>query len=844
MSLFRCPRPGLLSSTIWADHVALPTKRRLFIFVLLCSVPCLGKDRLLPHSLHPQAARAETGQLELTVMDQNGQALRGVQVILQQENRVVATARTSVTGEAMFRELPAGSYKLLLQNPRFYSATVSQVSVVPGQKSPVEVRLQPVREFTQEIEVTAQPSLIDPQETALSNAVTASEISLIPYPTTRDYRNVLPFIPGVIADNSGQIHVAGSSTQQVQDYLDGFEVSQPAGGALAIRLNPDSLRQIDVRSTRYSALFGKGSGGLTDLEVQDGDNKFRFNATDFIPTLQNVKGIHINNWTPRVYISGPILRDKLWFNLSHEGENDLNIVKELPDGADSNPVWRTADLARLRMNLTPGNVLTGSVLLNLFHSQHAGISPFDPYSVSVNQNSTLYLVTLKDQITLAKNTLLEFGAGFHRSQNSQIPFGDSDYIFTPTGRTGNFYFTDRSWSERTQGFSNLYLRPWNLLGRHQITVGGRADRIIFHDEFLRNPLQFVDQNSTLLRQVTFQNAPPVSLSTTESSAFVQDRWSGLERMVVEAGARWDHDSFLGRSFYSPRIAGTYLLSRSSETKLTAGIGVYYDRTNLSLVSQGFEGFRTDQFFSPSPNLIQASFVVDPTLLTMPRFINWSAGMERRLPGHVYLRLEYLSRHGVHGWGYEAQPSGAFLLGTNKQDKYDAGQITVRTELKRGYPVFVSYTRSNARSNQALTFTLDNFTTGPQLSGPLEWDSPNQLVAWGSYPLPSLWKFKKFDFVFSGIWRSGFPFVTVDNFGRLVSGPGQFRFPDFVTLNPGIEKKFNFHGYRWAVRLAIENVTNRQNPTVVDNNVNSPTFLQFFGTGHRTLNGRIRFLGKQ
>jgi hypothetical protein len=31
---------------------------------------------------------------------------------------------------------------------------------------------------------------------------------------------------------------------------------------------------------------------------------------------------------------------------------------------------------------------------------------------------------------------------------------------------------------------------------------------------------------------------------------------------------------------------------------------------------------------------------------------------------------------------------------------------------------------------------------------------------------------------------------------------------------------------------------------VDNNVNSPTFLTFFGSGHRTLNGRIRFLGKQ
>jgi len=54
------------------------------------------------------------------------------------------------------------------------------------------------------------------------------------------------------------------------------------------------------------------------------------------------------------------------------------------------------------MNLTPGNVLTASALLDLFDSDHAGISPFDPQPVSFNQHSTLYVATLKDQLTLAK----------------------------------------------------------------------------------------------------------------------------------------------------------------------------------------------------------------------------------------------------------------------------------------------------------------------------------------------------------------------------------------------------------------------------------------------------------
>jgi hypothetical protein len=793
---------------------------------------------------------APSGQLHITVTGPNGQLLSGVFIRVEQNEKLVDQGRTTPSGIAILPKIPPGTYKLVIQQPGFYSASVEKVEVTAGQTQPVEVRLAPVREYQTQIEVAAQPSPIDPQQTASTQTLTATEIATIPYPTSRDYRNVLPYIPGVIADATGQIHVAGSSTQEIQDYLDGFEVSQPAGGALAVRVNPDSLRKIDVLSTRYSALFGKGSGGLTDLTIQDADNHFRFNATDFIPTVQNVKGIQFNNWTPRAYLSGPIVRDKAWFTLSHEGENDNNIVKQLPDGADTNTVWRTSDLVRVRMNLTPGNVLTLNALFNLFESEHSGISALDPVSVSSDVHNPLFVLSAKDQLTIAQNNLLEFGAAIHRSQTSSAPQGFSDYVFTPTGRTGNFFETVGSTSYRTQGFSNLYLRPWKHFGTHQVTLGGRVDKIELHQTLFRVPTQFVDQNNVLLRQITFQNAPPFSLSTLESSAYVQDRWSAYERLLIEAGGRWDRDSYLGRDFFSPRLAGTYLLSPANETKLSAGVGIYYDRTNLSMVSASVQGTVTDQFFDPTSHTIThtitTSFIVDPNRLTMPRFVNWSAGIESRLPKKVYVRLEFLSRHGKHGWGYELQPNGNFFLGTDRQDRYDAVQITARKEFKRGYPFLVAYTRSNARSNQTIDFAIDNFIVGPQIAGPLPWDAPNQLVSWGSFPL--LWKLKKFDIAYSTIWRTGFPFNVLNQFGELVPTPSPFRFPDFFTLNVALERKFNFKGYRWAARIGLEDITDRQNATSVNNtippNVPINQFMPtFFGQSHRTLNGRIRFLGK-
>src|SRR5262249_21322307 len=162
-------------------------------------------------------------------------------------------------------QLPPGNYKLMVEKQGYYTSVVANVTIVSGQTSPVEVRLQPVREYKEQVEVTAQASPIDPEEVANSTAITATDISNIPYATTRDYRNVLPFMPGVLGDQ-GQIHMVGANTQSIQDYLDGFEVSQPAGGALALRVNPDSLSKIGVRNSRYSAQFGKGSGGLVDLQ--------------------------------------------------------------------------------------------------------------------------------------------------------------------------------------------------------------------------------------------------------------------------------------------------------------------------------------------------------------------------------------------------------------------------------------------------------------------------------------------------------------------------------------------------------------------------------------------------
>ena len=85
---------------------------------------------------------------------------------------------------------------------------------------------------------------------------------------------------------------------------------------------------------------------------------------------------------------------------------------------------------------------------------------------------------------------------------------------------------------------------------------------------------------------------------------------------------------------------------------------------------------------------------------------------------------------------------------------------------------------------------------------------------------------------------------------LVGAPNGLRFPEYASLNISVEKKFRFGKYLFAIRGAVINLTDRQNPTVVVNNIDAnapgvvPGYLTFFGGQGRAFTGRLRFLGRR
>ena len=829
-------------------------------------------------------------KLEITVTDENGVAVPSALVQLtppQQSN--LLRCETTFAGRCSFTALPPGSYQLRVEKQGFYVTTLPGVQ--PESTATIDVTLSHQQEVREVVNVEESVPAIDPAQISSKEQITGLDVIDIPYPATHDYRNVLNFIPGVVQDTSGQPHVAGAETYQTLTLLDGFNVTQPANGLLLVRVSSDAFRTIDVEPSREPAEFGKASGGVLSLNTGIGDDHYRFVATNFTPSLQNKRGISLDQWTPRFTVSGPIDKGKMWFFDALDGEYDNFINTQLPPGSDTDHFWRAGNLAKVQTKLTSRNTLTTSFLYNYLDDQHSGLSLFQPIGSTPSDIESVYVGSIKDQHYFGGGELLETGFNVDQYDLALTTSGTQPYFSTTLAAGGNYYLNMLTHARRWQGLANVYLPPHQWHGSHDVKFGLDLDRVDYDAQFLRQPISFwpgtqpttpngaCPTDSTGLpltpspcsRYSRFSGGNYSTTYNSELSGYVEDRWRLTDRFLVEPGVRLDWDQIVRNVLISPRLAGTYVLDNSGNTKLSAGIGTVYDATDIILIARPFAGQRTDYFFNPSGQPIDASgtvasspvpvistFSVNRNDLQAPRFVNWSAALEKKLPASVFLKAEFLQRRGTHDFVYN-MPAGAsvgdFVLQNTRDDRYNAFQFSLRRSFHQRYMVMGAYTRSSAHSTQVLDFNVDNPILGrlvpgtstivsPQASGPVLWDAPNRFLSWGFVPFFKLPIIHALDLAYSAEARTGFPFNVYNNQQLLVGSPGSYRFPTYFTLNLQLEKRFHLFGYYWALRGGFDNITNRSNPIFVNADIDSPQFLTFSGYDRRAFTSRIRFLGRK
>jgi hypothetical protein len=655
----------------------------------------------------------------------------------------------------------------------------------------------------------------------------------------------LPAIAGVVQDNSGAIHVAGGRSGDAEYLLDGFEIGDPVTGELTSRLDIDSVREVQVASGRYGAQYAHAGGAVLDLKTYVGDDRWRFGTTDFFPAVNLQQGLHLGNWYPRFNFSGPLHKGRAWFSDGVSIQHSFSLVKGLPRNADTQQQWSGDNLFRVQMNLTRTNIFQGNFLYNVTGDSHLGLSLFTPLSTTFDLHARRAFVSAKDQVFFGRN-MFELGVAIDNNTGHLAPLGSEPYIIQPLTASGNYFEDLQQRNHRLQSIGQLNLSSLRWHGTHEVKAGFNADGLAFSQGAVRNPIETLRADNTLLLRTTFSGPPYYRVINTQLGYYLQDSWRVFRPLVVTMGGRADWDSVVGKTVLGPRLAANLLPFRDDRTKISAGWGIYYRPINLALWGAGLDQERSDTLYDPTgttPVLGPAitRFLLPTSGLQQPRFNTSSVEWEQKLGSNTFTGVTLLRRVEGDGFAYEdIQPGtlgGVFLLQNHRHDSNRSAEVWARHVFKNKAEIYGDYTRSSARSNEALDYSLTTPYFVPQAPGPLLWDTPNRLISWGRSPIP-LWGLF---LTYRVEYRSGYPFDDVNEQGQLIGTPGQFRFRNYFDLDVGLEKRFRFHGQTWALRASAINSTNHNNPNAVNTLV---TPFAFAGGQGRAFTGRLRLVGSK
>ena len=796
-----------------------------------------------------------TAELRGEVSDENGVPVPAAEVVLQLAGQQAAAAKppavltilTDDLGRFSLSNLPPGDGHITVRKPGFFVLAEQPLKLHEGLNE-ASYMLNHEQELHEKVEVTAAAGQMEPQETAQRATLLAREIRDVPTPNTHTLLNSLVVLPDIVRDNSGGIHVAGARAGETQYLLDGFEIGDPATGGFSARFNVDAVRSAEVQAGRFSSGYAHPGAGILSLDTISGDDRWRFGTTNFVPGVRVERGWHLGSWYPRFQFSGPLARGRAWFSEALSLQHTFALVKEQPPGADTTSEWAGQSLLRLQWNLTARQIFSASYLYDRESDAHLGLDAFDPLSTTLDGERRRSFVALKDQIWLHA-ALVTLGVAVDSGVLERVPQGSAAYVLTPGGASGNYFERLRRRGRRLQVMGSVTAPSRRWHGTHEVAAGFNGNALAVSQAAVRGEVEVLRDDGTLARRSTFSGNSSWRLSNTQIGGYVQDTWAVTRRLIVQGGVRVDGDRYVHHAMAGPHIAVNILPLREDTAKLSLGWSVTNAPLDLALIGQASDQAQEDTFFDESGQVAVAGpaasrFVLPVGGLTQPRFASGSAGWQQKIGKGTLLGVELLARNGRDGLMYETQqpglPGTVFLLRNSRRDRYRAATFSARQAFAQKAELFAGYTRARAHSSAVLDPALGALQFAAQQSGPLAWDAPNRLLSWG-WAQTHFWElFLSYFFEY----RTGYPFSSVDVYQQLAGAANAQRYPDYASLNLGIEKRFQFRGYYWAARISAVNVLGRENPDTVVNNISAPDYLMFAGGQSRAFTARLRFVGRK
>jgi outer membrane receptor protein involved in Fe transport len=239
-----------------------------------------------------------------TVTDPAGAVVTDAAVTLK-NNETGATKQATTSDEGFYRfsELPPGNYTLTVEKAGFKKSSLENLTINAESVQGLDLVLT-TGEVSEVVTVTGESqAALDTENANINKAITTQELRRLPQ-FGRDPYELLRLTPGIFGDaarggggassglpnstgpggsntsifqveNQPQITANGQRVSANNFQIDGVSVnSLTHGGAAVVTPNQESVKEVQVLSSSYSAEDGRNSGAQVKVVSQNGTNDF------------------------------------------------------------------------------------------------------------------------------------------------------------------------------------------------------------------------------------------------------------------------------------------------------------------------------------------------------------------------------------------------------------------------------------------------------------------------------------------------------------------------------------------------------------------------------------------
>ena len=613
-------------------------------------------------------AQADTGVIDGRVFDQSKAALPGASVTAR--NVATGFTRSSTSSERgtyRIEFLPPGTYEVTAELASFTKMLAKDIIVQVGTSTTIDFSMQ-VASLQETLTVTAESPLVQTTKSDVGQVISARMVENMPL-SGRKFQDLSLLVPGTRPSNYydptktevGGISYGGMTGRAVNITVDGGDNNDGVVRGLLQQFSADAIQEYKVTTGRYSAEFGRSTGGVVSVITKSGTNQLRgsaflfarndsLNAETFFEKKQGIGKQPFQQQQTGGTIGGPFKKDVAHYFVSYEFNRrqdyktvDTGGVLPAEEGPQLTPFRNHLLTAKADFRLSDAN----SMIVRFAREDNKRENDFIGGSTLKSAGA---LNTNVINSIIAKNTTV-FGSS--RINEALVLYQYFDNNITannpdvPGIQTPDFFYgantntPQETIQKRWQFKDDLAFRKEGWGGDHDFKVGGEFVKSHYGGFFIPTLYGFFNFSESLPGNNIDAYLNAIADSFTGSAgnneaddnwtsvgAYFQDDYHPTSRVTLNLGLRWEvqagpysndfqtpvltdlgnlgynNKRKLDKNNFGPRVGFAWDLKGDGSTVVRGGYGIYYDEIfqNITLYERWTDVRTPLNFisFSPTP----------------------------------------------------------------------------------------------------------------------------------------------------------------------------------------------------------------------------------------------------